>query len=85
MLEAIVDAEMTASICCGSAQRLSSGHWFVGGGSSPTVTENAPDGTRGLSLSLPDDSFSYRTMAVEPGRLRRAELRAGMDAMFPPP
>jgi hypothetical protein len=38
-----------------------------------------------LSLSLPDDSFSYRAVAVEPGMLRRAELRAGMDAMFPAP
>jgi hypothetical protein len=85
LLEEIVDAEVTASICCGSAQRLSGGHWFVGWGSSPTVTENAPDGTRVLSLSLPDDSFSYRAVAVEPGRLSRAELRAGMDAMFPAP
>jgi hypothetical protein len=85
LLEAFVDAEVTASVCCGNAQRLSDGHWFVGWGSSPTVTENAPDGKRGLSLSLPDDVFSSRTVAVEPGRVRRAELRAGMDAMFPAP
>ncbi|MEA2123572.1 MAG: hypothetical protein QOI80_354, partial [Solirubrobacteraceae bacterium] len=71
------------SYCCGSAQRLSGGHWLIDWGANPLIEEVRGDGSRVLALTMPRRLFSYKAHAVEPGVLTRDALRAGMDAQYP--
>lgn len=80
--EAIGDADVNSSVCCGSARKLDSGGWLVGWGSivSPVIGEYAADGSRVFKLTYPN-SFSYRAFPVPHGRVGPQQLRDAMDAM----
>jgi hypothetical protein len=86
LLEAVGDPDVPAAVCCGSARRSASGSWMMswgGVGATPhPVSEFAPDGSRTFVLGFPG-TFSYRADAIPPGKLSRAELRAGMNAQHP--
>jgi hypothetical protein len=36
-----------------------------------------------IEMAMPDQLFTYRVNAIEPGRLSASDLRAGMDAQYP--
>ncbi len=80
--EAVSDAEVPNSPCCGSARKLASGNWLVGWGAltSPVIGEYTASGSRVFKLRYPD-VFSYRAAPVSAGQISAAQLRAGMDAM----
>jgi hypothetical protein len=82
LVESLSDSSITASGCCGSARKLSTGGWLIAWGGLPTVSEYTATGARVSSLAFPP-FFSYRAVPVEPGRLSAAALRGGMDAQFP--
>jgi Arylsulfotransferase (ASST) len=82
VIERVSDPRVASAFCCGSATRLSGGHWLMSWGGSPVITELAGDGRPVLTLRL-DHGFSYRAYPVSPSLLSRAALRAGMDAMAP--
>ncbi|HKB85377.1 MAG TPA: aryl-sulfate sulfotransferase [Ignavibacteriaceae bacterium] len=48
------------TIAMGSTQRLSNQNTFIGWGTTPKVTEVAPDGTELFSLTLFDNTYCYR-------------------------
>jgi len=98
LVEQIVDPKVSygfGSGCCGSARRLSGGHWAIGYGAQGINTEVTASAGRILSMNFGDTSkdpdhpapamFSYRMVPVPAGQLTRAKLRLGMDAMHPVP
>lgn len=84
LLEEIRYRPATFSFAAGSARRMAGGNWAVSwsGGNSEFV-ELDRRGRPALSLRFPSGLFSYRVDAVEPGGLKAADLRAGMDAQHP--
>jgi hypothetical protein len=84
LLEQVTDPKVADAWCCGSARRLHNGNWVMGWGHTPAVTEIASDGNLVFRMNLADQYFSYRAHPVPYGKLRRADLRAGMDYMYPP-
>jgi hypothetical protein len=77
----VSDPLVTASVCCGSARKLSGGDWVMGWGASQTVTEMTPGGIRVFLLQF-GSGILYRAIPVPAGQLDRAALRAGMDAQY---
>jgi hypothetical protein len=82
LTESVSDSEIVNSPCCGSARRLGSGGWLVQWGGQPVVGEYAADGSRRIKLQIPGASL-YRAVPVPVTRLSAAQLRQGMDTMFP--
>jgi len=82
MLEQVTDSRARASLCCGSARKLSGGDWVIAWGFNNLVTETTPAGIVLFSLQLGRGQFSYRAVPVPYGQLSRAALRAGMDAQY---
>jgi hypothetical protein len=83
LVQELTDKRVGPSYCCGSAQRLSHGHWLVDWGANPIIEELRANSTRVLTLTMPRQLFSYRAQAVPAGSLTRDALRAGMDAQYP--
>ncbi|MSX03137.1 MAG: hypothetical protein F2813_08275 [Actinobacteria bacterium] len=84
IIETVRDSRVKASLCCGSARRMPGGNWVMtSGGGSNWVTELTSKGRPVLTLTMPQELFTYRADAIEPGRLSAAALRAGMDAQAP--
>jgi hypothetical protein len=79
LLEDVRDAGVPKSYCCGSARRLGTGNWVIGWGSTNTITESEPDGTRVLTVR---PGFIYRGTPVPAGELSIEDLRAGMDVQY---
>ena len=69
------------SHCCGGARLLPGGNWVVSWGDTPWITELTPGGRRVLSIRFLGRYASYRAIPVLPGRLSRADLSRGMDAI----
>jgi hypothetical protein len=69
------------STCCGGARRLPGGHWAVSWGNTPYAGELTAGGREVLTLRFSGGRHSYRINPILPGRLSRAALRRGMDAM----
>lgn len=84
LVESVSDPDVTVSLCCGSARRLDAGGWLVGWGNlgNPTVGGYAADGSPTFRLRVPD-GFVYRAVPVPRSEVGAAQLRQGMDAMFP--
>jgi Arylsulfotransferase (ASST)/Fibronectin type III domain len=81
-VEQLTDSSITASSCCGSAERLSgSGDWVVAWGSNPMVAEYA-SGSPVFTLAF-SGAYSYRADAIAPGVLTREQLRGAMDTLYP--
>ena len=83
LLGQLNDPRAPVSNCCGSARRLSDGHWVMNWGFNRAITELAADGSPVLTLTFTGSVFSYRTQPLEVGMLTREELHQGMDARFP--
>jgi hypothetical protein len=83
LVQTLTDERVGPSYCCGSAQRLTLGHWLIDWGANPFITEVGPDGRPVLSLKMPRKLFSYKAQSVPSGVLTREALRAGMDAQYP--
>jgi hypothetical protein len=83
LVEQVTDPRVPSSFCCGSARRLPHGHWLVGWGGKSIVAELGPGGSRPLTITLPNQLFSYRSVPVPASILTRHMLHAGMDAQFP--
>jgi len=82
VIEMVQDARVTASMCCGSARRLTGGHWFVQWGASPFATELDSAGNPVLTIQYNLGTvFSYRAIPIEAGILPANRLRNGMDSM----
>jgi hypothetical protein len=78
------DTRVPFSVCCGNATRLAGGNWAVAwGGGSSLVSEITRRGRPVIEMAMPDQLFTYRVNAIEPGRLSASDLRAGMDAQYP--
>ena len=82
LIEQVTDGRAGASLCCGSARKLSGGDWVIAWGFNNLVTETTPAGLTVFSLHLARGQFSYRAVPVLPGQLSRAALRAGMNAQY---
>jgi outer membrane protein assembly factor BamB len=80
LLETVVDADISTSICCGSARKLASGDWVIGWGGTETGTESV-GGVRHTTLSFPG-RLVYRLVPIPAGQLSRDALRAGMDDQY---
>jgi hypothetical protein len=76
---------VTASVCCGSAQRLADGTWVIDWGSTNIITEFGPDGSRDFKLTFPFLSILYRVAVITGASPGIGDLRAGMDAMAAQP
>jgi arylsulfotransferase ASST len=74
-------ARVGKSTCCGSARLLPDGHWVVSWGNNSYVGELTGSGRPVLTLKFGGGRVSYRVDPVLAGRLSRAALRRGMDAM----
>jgi hypothetical protein len=83
LLEQVTDPAVDFSNCCGTAKRLADGGWLIDWGGRQLVEELARGGARRYALTMPYPWYSYRVAPVARGRLSRAVLRAGMDAMHP--
>jgi hypothetical protein len=82
LVETVTDSRITASGCCGSARKLSTGGWLIDWGGTTTTSEYTWSGARVSTLAyLP--FWSYRADPIAKGRLSADALRDGMDAMFP--
>src|SRR3954453_5170578 len=64
LVEQVTDPRVPSSFCCGGAPRLPHGHWLVGWGGKSIVAELGPGGGRPLTIRLPDQLFSYRSVPV---------------------
>jgi hypothetical protein len=82
VVHAVTDRRVGASPCCGSARQLSTGGWVVAWGGTGVISETDAAGRPLLTMTL-TDGFSYRAVPLEPGRVSRATVLAGMDAMHP--
>jgi hypothetical protein len=81
VVEEFADSRVTYSACCGSARRISNGHWLVDWGDN-TLTTEMVQGIPVLTIQYPTTGlFSYRAVPVLPGIVSADTLRAGMDAM----
>jgi hypothetical protein len=81
VVEEFTDARVAFSACCGSARRISGGHWLVDWGDNQLATEMV-QGLPVLTIQYPTSGlFSYRAVPVLPGVVSADTLRAGMDAM----
>jgi hypothetical protein len=83
LLEGLTDPKTVASVCCGSARRLTGGNWVMAWGFNSIVDELKPSGERAFALTFPTTLFLYRAIPVMPGEVTTGALRAGMDAMHP--
>lgn len=84
LMESVPDSRASFSVGVGSARKLAGGNWAVSwGAGSSLFSEVTPGGRPVLSMTYPGGLFSYRVDAIEPGRLKAADLRAGMDAQYP--
>lgn len=83
LVEQVTDARAPASGCCGSARKLITGNWVMEWGDSPFLTELAPNGSLVFRMNYSDPFFAYRGTPVPFGQVNRADLRNGMDVMFP--
>jgi hypothetical protein len=81
LIESVSDARVVESICCGSARKLEDGNWLVGWGGAGVSSLLTPRGRLVSRLTI-DDLFSYRSVAASADAISRADLRAGMDAMY---
>jgi hypothetical protein len=81
LVERVANPDVDSSTAVGSARKLSRGDWVVAWGNSPLVTEQTPGGEVVRRLALADGTMTYRAVPIEPGRLRAATLRHGMDRM----
>ena len=83
-MESLADSEITNSVCCGGARKLDSDGWLVGWGGTATIGEYKADHSRVFKLRFTEAGANlYRAFPVPTGRISAAELRQGMDAMFP--
>lgn len=81
VVEEFTDSRVTYSACCGSARRISNGHWLVDWGDN-TLTTEMVQGLPVLTIQYPTSGlFSYRAVPVLPGVVSADTLRAGMDTM----
>ncbi len=82
----VEDPTVPYSLCCGSTRILDSGNWLVGWGYSSTIGEYTAQGDPVFRLVWsPNGLFSYRTVPVPNGVYTMAEVRSGMDTMYPRP
>ena len=70
------------SICCGSARKLGNGGWLIAWGGLPAIDEYDAVGQLVFSIGLAPFT-TYRVQGVPFGRLSRAAVVAGMNAMHP--
>jgi hypothetical protein len=82
LIEQVIDPDPHLSFCCGGARKLPDGDWVISWGGTPYVTELTSTGQRVFRMTFPNFQ-SYRANPILPGRLSRAALRAGMEAMHP--
>jgi hypothetical protein len=83
-VESFRDPDIPDSICCGSARKLGGGGWLVAWGGTSTISEYEGDHSRVFQLRVTSAGSSlYRAFPVPLGRVSAAQLRQGMDAMFP--
>jgi hypothetical protein len=83
LVETVLDPSVPSSRCCGSARKLPNGNWVVGWGGTSVSSVLTPGGSLISRLTLTEDElFSYRTVSYPERMLPRAELRAGMDALY---
>src|ERR1051325_4500797 len=52
LVEQATDADVTDSICCGSARKLSGGNWAMSWGANPYVTESTSAGQRVFRMTF---------------------------------
>jgi hypothetical protein len=83
LAEEISDPALPLSAFAGSVRRLSGGNWVLSWGGNPLIEERTSSGATVFRLTLPPGWFSYRAFPVPYGRLSRAALARGMDAMHP--
>ena len=81
LLESVTDPRAPSSLCCGSARKLGDGNWLIGWGGVTTSSLLTPNG-RLISRFTFEEVFSYRTIAQPESAVERADLRAGMDALY---
>lgn len=79
-----------SSFCCGSARRLSDGHWLFGFGGTGVIEEIAPtgridqpDGTPVFRIRFSGGPLEYRTEPISEGRLNWWFLRIAMNVANP--
>jgi len=81
--EVVADPNITQSLCCGSARKLTGGDWLVSWGANPTIEELQPSGVSGAVFSLTFNGvFSYRAQPVTSTGYGDA-LTGGMNAQYP--
>jgi hypothetical protein len=80
LVEEVTSPIPFASFCCGSARRLAGGSWLVQWGGIPFFGEYDRYGSLTFGVAL---TPSYRVDGVPAGRVSRAALVAGMNAMHP--
>lgn len=80
----VTDSRAPSSFCCGSARVLPGGDWVADWGSNPFFTEVTSTGTPVYTVNWTDPgAFAYRAIPIMPGTYTSAQLRAGMNTMFP--
>ena len=83
-LESLSDPDISSSVCCGGARKLDSDGWLVAWGANGTIAEYAADKSRIFKLRFTEGGATlYRAFPVITGRISAAQLRQGMDSMFP--
>ena len=89
LVQSFGDSRIAASPCCGSARRLTGGHWVVSWGGTSLATETDASGHPLLTFDFGQtsgtDNFAYRVLPISPGTVSAAALRAAMNAMHPRP
>jgi hypothetical protein len=84
VIENVSDARTAFSVGIGGATKLPGGNWAVAwGAGSSLISELTSGGRPVFSMTLPDGLLSYRVSTVQAGRVKAADLRAGMDAQYP--
>jgi hypothetical protein len=84
LAETVSDSNVTQSICCGSARKLTGGDWLVDWGGTPNVEElpaTSSGGNAVFSLTF-SSVFSYRAQPITAVEYGDA-LTAGMNAQHP--
>jgi Arylsulfotransferase (ASST)/Bacterial Ig domain/RTX calcium-binding nonapeptide repeat (4 copies) len=85
LLEQVSDSQTGLSLCCGGSRKLPGGNWVSSWGAHSLVSELTPAGNAVFRLHFTGGHWSYRAYPVLPGTVSRDTLRAGMEAMHPPP
>jgi len=80
LVQQIVDPNIAASPCCGSARTLPDGSVLVDWGGTTTVDEYTPKGKRLLRLTFASGS-SYRATPIPAGVVTLQQIRTGMNKM----